>query len=144
VRKNFRGCVWYPADERYKVEAKFAPYPAGTTIRVVNILEQSSEQPCPGYAEFKLDGEVHQLDAIAEGDGLFIVFRDVTAGDTTYGLSRFLTVEKQPKDGETFTLDFNKAYNPPCAVSEFTTCPRAPRQNMLKVRVEAGEKFVKP
>jgi uncharacterized protein (DUF1684 family) len=143
VRKNFAGCVWYAANERFKVDAIFVPYSAGKTIRVVNVLDQISEQPCPGYAEFRLNGATHKLDAIAEGAGLFFVFRDATAGDTTYPPARFLTIEKRPKDGETFTLDFNKAYNPPCSVSAFTTCPIAPKQNVLKLRVEAGEKIVK-
>ena len=85
VRKNFPGCKWYPADVRFKVEATFVPYPSGKTIRIVNILDQSSLQPCPGYAEFKLNGETYRLDAIAEDNGLFFVFKDKTAGDTTYG-----------------------------------------------------------
>jgi uncharacterized protein (DUF1684 family) len=143
VRTKFPGCVWYKADERFKVEARFVPYPTGKSIRIVNVLDQTSEQPCPGYAEFRLNGGTHKLDAIVEEDGLFFVFRDATAGDTTYPPARFLTIEKRPKHGETFTLDFNKAYNPPCAVSEFTSCPVAPNQNVLKVRVEAGEKYGK-
>lgn len=143
TRKSFPGCVWYPADERFKVEATFVPYPAGKTIRVVNVLDQASQEPCPGCAEFTLNGATYRLDAIAEGDGLFFVFTDRTAGDTTYAAARFLTVETRPKDRETFTLDFNKAYNPPCAFSAFTTCPTAPRQNALPVRVEAGEKLLK-
>lgn len=84
-----------------------------------------------------------RLDAIAEDDGLFFVFTDKTAGDTTYVSARFITVEKKPKDNETFTLDFNKAYNPPCAISDFTTCPTAPKQNILPIGVEAGEKYTK-
>jgi uncharacterized protein len=141
VRKNFPGCLWYAADAKYKVEAKFVPYPAGKTIAVVNVLDESSQQPCPGYAEFQLNGETFQLDAIEEGEGLFFVFKDATASDTTYSIARFLDVEKRPKDNSSFTLDFNKGYNPPCAFSDFTTCPRAPRQNVLKVRIEAGEKY---
>ncbi|MEI7684404.1 MAG: DUF1684 domain-containing protein, partial [Planctomycetota bacterium] len=141
VRKNFKGRIWYPVDEAYRVEATFVPYPADRTIRVVNVLEEVSSEPCPGYAKFKLNGATHKLDAIAEGDGLFFVFRDATAGDTTYGSARFLMIDKKPNDNAAFTLDFNKAYNPPCAFSEFTTCPIAPKQNILKVRVEAGEKY---
>jgi uncharacterized protein (DUF1684 family) len=133
--------VWYPADEKFKVEAKFIPYAAKKTIRIVNIIDEVSNQPCPGFAEFKLNGEMCKLDAIAEGNGLFFVFSDETAGRTTYGSARFLTIEKKPEDNATFTLDFNKAYNPPCAVSAFTTCPVAPKQNVLEVRVEAGEKY---
>jgi uncharacterized protein len=143
LRKNFPGCEWYPADERFRVEAKFVPYLSGKTIQVVNVLDQRSRQPCPGYAEFKLNGETYRLDAIAEGNGLFFVFKDKTAGDTTYGSARFITVDKKPKDNSSFTLDFNKAYNPPCAVSDFTTCPIAPKQNVLPIRLEAGEKYIK-
>ncbi|QJX01141.1 DUF1684 domain-containing protein [Frigoriglobus tundricola] len=141
VRKNFAGCVWYAPDEAFKVEAKFLPYPEGKALSIMNVIDEVSKQPCPGYAEFKLKGEVYKLDAIKEGDGLFFVFRDDTAGDTTYKPGRFLTIEKQPQANETFTLDFNKAYNPPCAFSEYTTCPLPPRQNVLKVRIEAGEKY---
>jgi uncharacterized protein len=141
VRKNFPGCVWYPPDEAYKVEAKFVPYPGGRTLSIVNIIGENSQQPCPGYAQFPLQGKVHRLDAIKEGEGLFFVFRDATAGDTTYRASRFIDIDKQPKDNESFTLDFNKAYNPPCAFSEFTTCPLPPKQNILKTRIEAGEKY---
>jgi uncharacterized protein (DUF1684 family) len=142
-RKHFRGCKWYPADERFRVVATFVPYQSGKTIPIVNILEQASREPCPGYAEFKLNGETYRLDAIAEDNGLFFVFRDKTAGDTTYGSARFITVEKKPKENSSFTLDFNKAYNPPCAFSNFTTCPIAPKQNVLPIRVEAGERYIK-
>jgi uncharacterized protein len=143
LRKNFPGCVWYPPDEAYKVEARFVPYPGGKTLSIVNIIDEISKQPCPGYAEFELHGKVHRLDAIKEGEGLFFVFRDATAGDTTYAASRFLDIDQQPKANESFTLDFNKAYNPPCSFSEYTTCPLPPKQNILKTRIEAGEKYEK-
>jgi uncharacterized protein (DUF1684 family) len=141
VRKNFAGRIWYPPDERFKVTATFRAYPPGQTLRMVNVIDEVSEQPCPGYAEFKINGEAHKLDAIAEGEGLFFVLKDATAGNTTYRASRFLDIENKPKADEEFTLDFNKAYNPPCAFSAFTTCPFPPKQNVLKVRVEAGEKY---
>jgi uncharacterized protein (DUF1684 family) len=141
VRKNFAGCVWYAADEAFKVGARFVPYPAGKTLSIVNVIDETSRQPCPGYAEFKLKGATYKLDAIKEGEGLFFVFGDGTGGDTTYKSGRFLDIAKQPAADETFTLDFNKAYNPPCAFSEYTTCPLPPRQNVLKVRIEAGEQY---
>ncbi len=140
VRKNFAGCVWYAPDETYKVEAKFVPYPEEKQLSIINVLDEVSKQPCPGYAEFTLKGQTYKLDAIKEGEGLFFVFRDKTAGDTTYSSGRFLDIEKQPAANETFTLDFNKAYNPPCAFSEYTTCPLPPKQNILNTRIEAGEK----
>ncbi|WP_169331880.1 sulfatase-like hydrolase/transferase [Zavarzinella formosa] len=141
VRKNFPGCSWHSPDETYKVEARFVPDDEGKTLTIVNVLGEVSKQPLAGRVEFKLKGQAHTLDAIKEGEGLFIIFRDETAGDTTYLSGRFLDVEKQPATNATFLLDFNKAYNPPCAVSEHTTCPLPPMRNILKTRIEAGEKY---
>jgi len=108
----------------------------------VNVIDEVSDEPSPGYVEFTLHGRKQHLDVVGtDDDGLFIVFRDATAGKTTYPPGRFLFVEGKPKPGETFFLDLNRAYNPPCAFSEFTTCPLPPKQNILKTAVEAGEKY---
>ena len=110
-----------------------------------NVLGQAPEMTSPGYVTFSLRGARLRLEPVYETDenkDLFFIFKDPTAGDTTYGSGRFLHVDmKKPKDGETFILDLNRAYNPPCAFSEFTTCPLPPKQNILKVKVEAGEKY---
>lgn len=141
VRKRFGGRVWYDVDDSFHLPAKFVPYDPPRTIPIVNVLDEVSDEPSPGYVEFLLSGRPHRLDAVGDGEGLFIIFRDGTAGDTTYPSGRFLYVSKKPKPGETFKLDFNRAYNPPCAFSEFTTCPLPPRQNVLGPRIEAGEKY---
>ena len=142
VRKGFLGRVWYDVDDNYRVKAKFVPYDPIHKEPIVNILDEVSDEPVPGYIEFEIKGRPYKLDVIGDdSDGLFVIFRDPTAGDTTYGSGRFLFVEGKPKAGETFMLDLNRAYNPPCAFSEFTTCPLPPKQNVLKVRVEAGEKY---
>jgi uncharacterized protein (DUF1684 family) len=143
VRKNFAGRIWYEPNMAFVVDAKFVPYPPGRKISIVNIIDEISDEPCPGYVEFNLGGKTIKMDVIGEDDGLFFVFRDGTSGDTTYRPSRFLFVDKKPAPNTSFKLDFNKAYNPPCAFSEFTTCPLPPEQNILKVRVEAGEKYRK-
>ena len=144
VRKNFPGRIWYPVNEKFRVDAKFVAYPPGKTIPIVDVIDEVSDEPCPGYVEFKLDAVTHRMDVVGDDDGLFFVMRDGTAGDTTYRPSRFLYVESKPKSNESFKLDFNRAYNPPCAFSEFTTCPLPPEQNILKTRIEAGEKYRKP
>src|SRR5439155_2263576 len=92
----------------------------------------------PGYATFQLQGQTIRLDPVLEGDQLFFIFRDQTSGKTTYGAGRFLYSDL-PKDGKV-VLDFNKAYNPPCAFTPYATCPLPPKQNRLPVRIEAGEK----
>ena len=141
VRKGFGGRVWYGVDEAYRVKARFVPYNPPRKIAIVNVLDEVSDEPAPGYVEFRLKGRTYKLDAVGDDEGLFFVFRDATAGETTYGTGRFLFVEKRPKPGEMFMLDLNRAYNPPCAFSEFTTCPLPPKQNVMKVKVEAGEKY---
>jgi uncharacterized protein len=141
VRKRFQGRVWYDIKDAYRVKAKFVPYDPPRRISIVNVIDEVSDEPSPGYVEFKLGGRTHRLDAVGDDDGLFFVLRDATAGKTTYPPGRFLYVDKKPKAGETFMLDLNRVYNPPCAFSEFTTCPLPPKQNVLKARIEAGEKY---
>jgi len=142
VRKNFAGRVWYDVDDNYRIPATYVPYETPKKISIVNVLDEVSDEPAPGYVEFLLNGRPYRLDAVGDDEGLFFIFKDATAGETTYGTGRFLHVEKKPKPGERFTLDLNRAYNPPCAFSEFTTCPLPPKQNILPVRVEAGEKYL--
>jgi uncharacterized protein (DUF1684 family) len=141
VRKNFGGRVWYEVDDNYRIPATYVAYDKPRTIPIVNVLDEVSDEVAPGYVEFLVNGRPYRLDAVGDDDGLFFVFKDKTAGETTYGPGRFLYVEAKPKSGERFMLDLNKAYNPPCAFSEFTTCPLPPKQNILPVRVEAGEKY---
>lgn len=141
VRKRFGARVWYDVDDNFRLDATFVPYEPPRKIAIVNVLDEVSDAPAPGYVEFLLNGRPQRLDVVGDGDGLFIIFRDGTAGDTTYPPGRFLYVDKKPAPGERFKLDFNRAYNPPCAFSEFTTCPLPPKQNVLRARIEAGEKF---
>jgi len=141
VRKRFGGRVWYDVNDNYRVQAKFVPYEPGRKISIVNVLDEVSDEPVAGYVEFEIAGRAYRLDALDDDGGLFIIFSDGTAGDTTYKPGRFLYVEEKPEPNKRFMLDLNRAYNPPCAFSEFTTCPLPPRQNKLQVRIEAGEKY---
>ena len=142
VRKSFQGRVWFDVNDTYKVKAKFVPYNPARKIPIVNVLDEVSDEPSPGYVQFTLKGKTYKLDVVGDDDdGLFMIMKDDTAGKTTYGSGRFLHVEKKPAPNQTFDLDLNRAYNPPCAFSEFTTCPLPPKQNILKTKIEAGEKY---
>ena len=141
VRKHFVGRVWYPVNEGFRVPAKFVAYDPPHELEIVDVIGEVSHEKVPGYVEFTLAGKPQRLDVIGEDEGLFFVFRDATAGKTTYPPGRFLYVEKKPAPNATFMLDLNRAYNPPCAFSAFTTCPLPPKQNVLKAGVEAGEKY---
>ncbi len=94
----------------------------------------------PGEIEFEIEQQRFRLVAFndEEPDELFIVFADLTSGSTTYGACRFLSV-RAPSPEATVSIDFNRATNPPCAYTEFATCPMPPIQNRLPVRVDAGE-----
>jgi uncharacterized protein (DUF1684 family) len=139
-RKSFPGRVWYEAKTEYKVPAKFVAVADGATIPIANVRGEISYEKVAGTLEFTVDGKKMTLDALDDEGDLFIIFRDGTSNSTTYPPGRFLVVEK-PKDGATWTVDFNKAYNPPCAFSAYTTCPLPPPQNWLKGDMAAGEKY---
>jgi uncharacterized protein (DUF1684 family) len=95
--------------------------------------------PSPGCAIFTLDGQECRLDALADPHGLAFYFRDTTNGDTTYPAGRYLKAAP-PQDGH-LTLDFNRAYSPPCAFTAFATCTLPPPQNHLPLPIEAGELY---
>lgn len=139
-RRAFEGLDWYPVDESYRVQARFVPASSKRSIGIPNVLGDVIQMPSPGHVEFTLRGRALRLEPVLEDDApeLFFIFRDSTAGKTTYGAGRFLYADP-PKDG-VVTLDFNKAYSPPCAFTDFATCPLPPRQNRLPVAIEAGEK----
>jgi len=137
ARKTFRGLQYFPVREEYRVKAKFVPYNPPKKIAVPNILGETEEVASPGYVEFPLNGQLCRLDPVEEGDTLFFIFKDQTAGKETYPAGRFLFTD-WPKGGEVI-LDFNRAVNPPCAFTAFVTCPLPPQQNHLPLRIEAGE-----
>ncbi len=138
TRRDFTGCKWFPADPAWRIHARWVAYPQPKKIAITNILGMTDEDPSPGYAEFTIKGKTMRLEPVTEDGGLFFIFKDATSGKTTYGAGRFLDTE-MPKSNE-LVLDFNRAYNPPCAFTAFATCPLPPRQNALAIAIEAGEK----
>src|SRR5579883_1132154 len=130
-RLEFRGLDYFPISTQWVVRARFVPYPAGKTIRIVNILGMEEDDPSPGAVVFTRNGRTWRLDTVQErGEAqLFIMLQDATSGQETYGGGRFLYVA--PPAGGIVTIDFNKAFNPPCALNDFATCPLPPPQNRL-------------
>jgi uncharacterized protein len=138
-RQNFTKRDWYAVKPEYKVNGKFIAYAEAKKLRVPTVIEGVVEEhESPGEIEFALNGKTHRSQVLKAGEGqLWLIFRDQSSGKGTYPAGRFLYGDLH-KDG-TVTFDFNKAYNPPCAFTDFATCPLPPRQNSLKTRVEAGE-----
>lgn len=140
-RTNFRGLEYYSIDDGWAFDARFEPYEPHRHIGIVNILGMEESMDSPGALVFTKGGREYRLDAVLEepdAHELFIMFADGTSGKETYGAGRFMYVPL-PQSGKV-RLDFNKAYNPPCAFNDFATCPLPPYQNRLPLRVEAGEK----
>ncbi|HSY06752.1 MAG TPA: DUF1684 domain-containing protein [Steroidobacteraceae bacterium] len=140
-RLQFRGLSYFPVSTDWVLNARFVRYEPVRHIRIVNILGMEEEQVSPGAVVFTHNGREWRLDTVLEQPDdpqLFIMFADATSGHETYGGGRFLYIPRPA--GGTATLDFNKAYNPPCALNDFATCPLPPPQNRLKLRIEAGEK----
>ena len=138
-RKTFAGRVWYEPKAEFKMAARFVPHAQGATIPIANVRGEISYEKVAGTLEISVNGQRASLDALDDEGELFVIFRDGTSNSTTYPPGRFLVVEK-PKDGN-WVVDFNKAFNPPCTFSAYTTCPLPPPQNWLKIDVSAGEKY---
>jgi uncharacterized protein (DUF1684 family) len=137
---NFHGVDRYPVDISWRLEATFEKYDPIRQIDITNILGQTYQQPCPGALVFTIDGKEYRLDAIDEGgDDYFIIFGDQTNEHETYPSGRYMYVDQPDANGKVI-VDFNKAYNPPCAFTDYATCPLPPRQNLLDVAIRAGEK----
>ncbi|MEO6968406.1 MAG: DUF1684 domain-containing protein [Rhodanobacteraceae bacterium] len=141
AREHFLGIDYFPIDPSWRMVAKWIPFDPPHKLETPNVLGQIDTFPVPGKAVFERDGHTYELLPVIEVPGdtqLFLIFADRTSGKETYGAARFLYAD-MPKDGH-IVLDFNKAYNPPCAFTAFATCPLAPPENRLDLRVTAGEK----
>jgi uncharacterized protein (DUF1684 family) len=139
LRKEFKGLHWYPVNETYRFNAPFVAYPKPREVDIENMLGDHDKLSLAGYVSFSLGGKEYRLDAEQDSSGgLFIVFRDLTSKTDTYQAARFLDTDP-PKDGHV-EIDFNKAYNPPCAYNPYTTCPLPTPGNRLQVEIPVGEK----
>ena len=143
ARSRFHGLENFPISERFRFVARFEKYDPPKRISVPNILGKETSETSPGALVFTHEGRTYRLDPVLETGtaDLFVIFGDATNGHETYGGGRFLYASP-PVDGRT-VLDFNKAYNPPCVFSPYATCPLPPAQNLLPIRIEAGEKTYK-
>ena len=139
-RKTFPGLKYFPLNPAYHVQAKFVPYDKPKQVPVPNVLGQLVPMESPGYVAFTLKGRAYRLEPVYETskrEDLFFIFKDLTSLKETYEAGRFLHTPLP--SGGTVDLDFNRAYNPPCAFTAFATCPLPIKDNQLRVRIHAGE-----
>jgi uncharacterized protein (DUF1684 family) len=138
---KFRGIDCYEFDARYRVEAKLGG--AEKIVTLVVGLGVDVDHRCPGTLSFAIDGSEMSLDPVIEEDSpgkLFLIFKDATNNRSTYGAGRMLYTALPDANG-IVVVDFNRAFNPPCAITEFASCPVAPMQNRLPIEILAGEKY---
>lgn len=130
---------YFPADPTWRITARWVAFetPKGLTVGTTKDIE--TEVEVTHKAVFEKDGQTFELIAThGTPESPQFVIRDLTSKDTTYPASRFVYGESVTAD--TIVLDFNKAINPPCAFTEFAVCPLPPKENVLPIRIEAGEK----
>lgn len=139
--RNYGGPIFYPLNTAYRVTATWEPSDGKKMVDVPNVLGDVTPTPVAGEARFKINGQDVSLSALG-GDpkeGLFFIFKDLTSKTETYPPGRFLQTD--PVVNGRVVLDFNEAYNPPCAVTPYATCPLPPKHNQLTVAIPAGEKY---
>jgi len=137
-RQNFTGLKHYPINPVYRVAARFVPYDPPRILKIRDVIGEEYEVEFPGFAIFTLGGKECRLEAEKAENGLFFNYYDPTNGNGSYPGGRFITTDAPSADRE-LVIDFNMAYNPPCAYTDYATCPLPPSQNRLPVRIPAGE-----
>lgn len=144
TRTSFPGLDYFDINPDMRIVARFDAHPAGQTVEIVNVLGMVEPMPNPGTLSFEKDGKQFRMEAVDEGDGrLFFTFADRTSGHETYAASRMVYADPPGPDGTT-VLDFNRAYNPPCAFTAYSTCPMPLPANRIDLVVNAGEKKPRP
>ena len=138
--KNFKGIERFQVNEDWKIITNFEAYNPPKKIEVPNVLGQVDEELSQGAVVFTKDNKTYRIETIDAGDRLWLIFADGTSGEETYGGGRFLYTDSKADSTGKVMVDFNKAYNPPCVLTKFATCPLPPKENYIKLRVTAGEK----
>jgi uncharacterized protein (DUF1684 family) len=136
---GFKGIETFPINQDWRVKTRFVPT-EGKKLSITDITGRTYEQDSPGKLVFTIDGKEHSLAATGTKEHLHFVFSDATSKHETYGSGRFLDAETPDAEGNIY-LDFNKAYNPPCALTPYATCPLPVKENQLTVAIKAGEKY---
>lgn len=131
---------YWPANAAWRIDARFVPHPTGKTIEIMDITSLLQPLPNPGVVEFEREGKPYRLEALeGEDGGFFLVFADRTSGHGSYGAGRYLYTSAPDAQGNV-VVDFNRAFNPPCAFTDYATCPLPPPENRLDLAIAAGEK----
>jgi uncharacterized protein (DUF1684 family) len=137
-KRNFKGLNYYPENPSLRLELKLEKAAKPTPIILQTSTGEIRELMHAGQIHFSVAGQDATLQVYDDEHGYFLPFVDATAPEETYGAGRYL--EPYDLGDGLLNVDFNVAYNPYCAYNERWSCPLPPKENRLKVRIEAGEK----
>jgi uncharacterized protein len=138
---SLKSIPYFETDIHCRIEAKFRPYAKPEKSMVRTIIGTEEESLIPGELHFRFHGKKLVLYPFTENGGLFLIFGDLSNGEETYPSGRFMFMNA-PDKNDRVIIDFNKAYNPPCAFTPFATCPLPLRKNIIPVSIQAGEKVI--
>jgi uncharacterized protein (DUF1684 family) len=141
-RTGFKGIPYFPVDTDLRVDAILDRYSTPKEVMVASAQGPAQKMLAPGLLRFRIGSTECTLEPFADSADaeLFVVFADATSGGDSYGAGRFLDAPAPAPGSGAVVLDFNLAYNPPCAFTPYATCPLPPPQNVLPVAISAGEK----
>lgn len=153
-KKLLRGIHFFPADQRYQVEARITLTPEAKPFDMPTYSGITKPYVAYGKASFTLADTTYELTLYRSAalpvlpqfrDLLFLPFKDLTNGDATYGGGRYLNLRSSAIADGRLEIDFNEAYNPWCAYSDGYNCPIPPVENHLPIPIPVGEKqYQKP
>ena len=140
-RQSFRLPPYYPVRNEWRAAARLDPYPEPRTFDLADVTDGTVQNVSPGELVFRRAGRQHRLVAFATENSrnYFVMLWDSTALSGTYQGGRYMRVPFADEDGWT-TIDFNRAYNPPCVFTPYSVCSLPPPESRMALTVEAGEK----
>ena len=139
-RQLFPPRQWYPVQSKLRVAGTYTRFETPKIVKMPDVLGAVLDEPMQGFIAFELQSKRHELVVSEMPDRrLFVQFMDLTNHRSTYPSGRYHYTD--PYEGEDAFIDFNKAYSPPCAFTEYATCTFPPRENHLSIPIEAGELY---
>ncbi len=137
---DFTGLNYFPVDLKWRVKAEWDKTVTGNTATISDTKGKSRDYEPAGTLKFVMQGKAFSIPVYFEDLDkkiLFVMFRDLSNGKTTYGGGRYIEF----RVAEELWLDFNQAYNPFCHYNHNYACPVVPATHKLELNVEAGEKL---
>jgi hypothetical protein len=148
---NFKGKVefhplkYFEADPAFVFTSKLYEFPGKDTVIVFGTKGEERKVIRYGFISFEHKKKTYRLNvykgSTKSGDEYFSIwFTDLTTGEETYGVGRYLDFELNPDKEFVYNIDFNLSYNPYCAYTPAYTCAIPTREDFIDLKIEAGEK----